>query len=46
MFQARGLDQVDQLPVHEVNKDNDYDEDDDNQLLSMIINDQVGHLPV
>ena len=31
MFQARGLDQVDQLPVHEVNKDTDNDEDDDNQ---------------
>ena len=31
MFQARGLDPVDQLPVHEVNKDNDNDEDDDNQ---------------
>ena len=39
MFQARGLDQVDQLPVREVNKDNDNDEDDDNQWLSMIIND-------
>ena len=34
MFQARLLDQ---LPVREVNKDNDNDEDDDNQ---------VAHLPV
>ena len=31
MFQARGLDQVDQLPVHEVSKDNDNHEGDGNQ---------------
>ena len=43
MFQARGLDQP---PVREVNKNDDNDEDDDNQWLSMIFNDQVAHLPV